>query len=372
MRRLGIRSTTIDDSTNNTHTQLKELIKGIEKGYFGAKKGSNRVDTGVAPFDLLDERNDEGIYVLAHGSKPKPSAGKPHGRAERWFAFVEHDADDNRVDMVDIDMQLSIVRGIMGADPYLHPDVKRRRTEGWRNWWLSQSGGGDVKRVDIPLIAKEYRDVFPFVIPDDINWSRDGILLRAIEDDLKSMIRTSGVMGTASNRDGEVSPVRRGAAAIHGSSHDGIVSGGSGASTTSVGSCRGSSGASLASVRSLSSLSSVTKPMPDAFLKDRLKCADDNGIINVGKVQELASLEAALIMLDSRKDGRTVREMLNADDIPVPMSISPEAIESMGDERRYAVRSVNEARRALIEDAFGGLFAPDDGMMLHEWMGEGR
>ena len=111
--------------------------------------------------------------------------------------------------MVDLDVQISVVNEIVGRG-VANKDVVKRRMNCWRKWWQNNSGGGDFRRVDVPLIAKKYPHAFSVCIPDDVNWTRDGLILRAVEGEMKEMLRSCGEIGGASNRSGTPVTPRRG------------------------------------------------------------------------------------------------------------------------------------------------------------------
>ena len=135
---------------------LTFLIQGVEKGYWGNKKGDSiRCDHG-ALIGFAQEGTDHKIAYQNFGrDEPFPSGhldtdpifGRP-----RWFRSGQA--------LMDVQLQLQIVEELMGESPGLKEDVELRRQANYSSFVKGIAEDGGYSRFDVPYVAYEYRDVW--------------------------------------------------------------------------------------------------------------------------------------------------------------------------------------------------------------------
>jgi hypothetical protein len=181
---------------------LTLVLLSIKKSYIGNKKEG--IKTGLPAIDVLSrESNQLSIHCLQHGKgEPFSTTGDLKAtkasviQIPRYFSFG--------TDVIDIKIQMSILRSVTGKDPNLDPATAIKRASLWKGWYLrTPNNSRQFVLQHLPAIAREYAHAWGLaeLIADD-----DAIpprLLQQIGDQIRSLLHYSNTAPVARLRNGD-------------------------------------------------------------------------------------------------------------------------------------------------------------------------
>jgi hypothetical protein len=138
------------------------------------------------------ESNELNIHCLEHGQRELffttgdlKAAETTVTAVPRYFSFGQ--------DVIDIKLQMSILRSVTGEDPYLDRETAINRGSLWKGWYLNKARESrQFVLHHLPIIARKYVHVWglEFILVDD-NDVISQHFLRQIDDQIRKLIHYS-------------------------------------------------------------------------------------------------------------------------------------------------------------------------------------
>jgi hypothetical protein len=174
------------------HLTMADLDPAFfEKSYIGNKKDG--IKTGRPAIDLKSrESNELNIHCLEHGQRESSFTTGDLKAAEttvtavpRYFSFG--------ADVIDIKIQMSILRSVTGKDPYLDRETAINRGSLWKGWYLNKAR--DSRQFvlhHLPVIASNYVHVWvlEWILADNDDVISPH-LFRQVDDQIRKLIHFS-------------------------------------------------------------------------------------------------------------------------------------------------------------------------------------
>ena len=153
---------------------MTALLKGIEKGFLGNRKAKYE-ETGYAIPNFSVEKNGYRISYQNFGSTETFIAGRKvtKNRVQqkpRWFRLGEP--------LTDVRTQIDLVNLLVGEDDRLSEDVQERRQTNYKKFLSGSCADGSFRKLDVPLIAFQYRDIWGENIRVNKRFVREGHVQR--------------------------------------------------------------------------------------------------------------------------------------------------------------------------------------------------
>jgi len=141
-------------------SQLPEIVIALRKGFKGSKRKGTLEMTEIQCIDLGDTGtpNPLNIHYCPHGSDESFPADALKSlsmisRQPRYFSFGP--------DTVEIKMQLSIVKLVIGEDSTLDEETAKRHQQLWKGWYLKEREACVVfERDDLPVIVQCFPSIW--------------------------------------------------------------------------------------------------------------------------------------------------------------------------------------------------------------------